>query len=183
MVRFWQISMVIGGIVLICGLVVLVAGIDYLWGSGVEGNTDEENEYAGVSMMICAPVVMLIAVSFLFIGILGLIRRKRNKEYAEMLKVNRRMKVSDFARKIGSNEFKAEKILMRVLEDKQIKGYMDRRTGEFFTMEFLEQTPNVMFGWKCSSCGAKNESVILPGESGTCAYCNTVVGAKLKETD
>ena len=73
---------------------------------------------------------------------------------------------------------------MQVLDDKLIEGYMDRRSGEFFTMEFLEQTPDVLFGWKCDSCGAKNDTVILPGEAGRCLFCNTMVGAiKKKHTE
>jgi len=143
----------------------------------VEHNTKEENKEAGHSLMICTPFIAFIAFGFLFFGIFGLVRRRRNSEYAELLKANRRMKVAAFAQKIGTTEVKAEKILMQVLDDKLIKGYMDRRTGEFFTMEFLEQTPNVLFGWKCGSCGAKNDSVILPGEAGRCLYCNTMVGA------
>jgi hypothetical protein len=58
---------------------------------------------------------------------------------------------------------------------------MDRRTEEFFTMEFLTQTPNVMYGWKCTSCGAKNDSVILPGEVGQCEFCHTSIGAKVEQ--
>jgi hypothetical protein len=183
MVRFWQISLVIGIVVAICAVVVLAAGVDYRWGSGVDDNTDEENKDAGVQLLICTPFILIISGGFLLVGILGLVKRRRNKQYAEMLKANRRMKVAEFARKIGTNEFKAEKVLMEILEDDQVDGFMDRRTGEFFTMEFLEQTPNVMFGWKCDSCGAKNDSVILPGEKGQCSYCNTIVGAKMEGDD
>jgi hypothetical protein len=175
MVRFWQISLVIGIIVLVCAMITLAAGADYLWGGGVSDNTDEENKDAGVSMMVCTPFVSIIGISFLTIGILGLVKRRKNKQYAELLKANRRMKVADFAKKIGTNEFKAEKYLLAALEDKQIEGFMDRRTGEFFTKVFLDQTPGVRYGWKCDSCGAKNDSVILPGEMGKCKFCDSPV--------
>lgn len=127
--------------------------------------------------MIGTLFLLLIAISFFVIGMICFIRRIKNRPYAEMLKANRRMNVSDFARKICTNEFNARKILVGILEDDPIDGYMDRRTEEFFTMEFLEQTHNVRYGWKCQSCGAKNESVIILGETGRCAYCNTPVGA------
>ena len=174
MIRFWQVSFVVGIIVLVSSVTFLAVGVDYLWGGGVSDNTDEENKDAGLSMMVCSPFIFLIGISFLLIGIIGLVKRKKNREYAELLEAHRRMKVSEFAKKIGTNECKAEKIIVKILADKQIKGFMDRRTGEFFTTEYLEQTPDVVFGWKCPSCGAKNDSVILPGEIGTCQYCNTI---------
>lgn len=183
MVRFWQISLVIGVLTILCAITVLVIGVDYLWGSGLAENTDEENKDAGISMMICGPVVLITGLVFFIIGIIGLLRRKRNREYAELLKAHRRIALAEFARKIGTNEFKAEKIIVGILEDNQIKGFMDRRTGEFFTKEYLEQTPDVLFGWKCSSCGAKNDSIVLPGETGQCAYCGNVMGAKVEKME
>lgn len=179
--RLWKLSLLVGILILIGAVIVAAAATDYIWGEGIDDQTEEENEESGISLMLCTPFIILIGSGFLILGIIGLKRRRRNREYAELLKVNRRMKVAVFARKIGTTPFEAEKILMQVLEDKQVKGYMDRRTGEFFTMEFLEQTPDVMFGWKCVSCGAKNDSVILPGEAGRCSFCNTMVGAVKKE--
>jgi hypothetical protein len=177
MVRFWQISFALASAGFLVVALFMAAGVDYTYIEENDGTEEaQSNEtYGKVFLFVCTPIFLVPTLVFLFIGIIGLLKRRRNRELAETLKSHRRIKVEDFAKKIGKTEMEAEKTIMRVLEDKQIKGYMDRGTGEFFTMDFLEQTPNVRFGWKCPSCGAKNDSVILPGEMGRCKYCETSI--------
>jgi len=177
MVRFWQISFGLSAVGFLLVALLIAAGVDYAFIEENDGSEEaQSNETNGkVFLYVCSPIFLVPTLVFLLIGILGMMKRRRNRELAETLRSHRRIKVEDFARKIGKTEMEAERTIMRILEDKQIKGYMDRGTGEFFTMDFLEQTPNVRFGWKCPSCGAKNDSVILPGEMGRCKYCETSI--------
>jgi len=173
MVKFWQVSLGIGSLILLGALLIFCIGAGYLWGAGVEDYTEEENRDAGIDMMICGPFILVPGLVFFIIGTIGLLRRRRNGKYAAFLKANRRIRIEDFASKMGTTEFRAEDIILEVLEEKLIEGYIDRRTGEFFTKEYIEQTPNVRFGWKCRSCGAKNETMVLPGETVKCEYCGS----------
>lgn len=177
MVRFWQVSFGLAALGFIIVALLVIAGVDFLYIQGTETSQEDENGegMGAIYLFVCSPVFLIPTVVFLVIGLIGFTRRRRNREIAELLKSHRRIKVGDFSKKIGKNEMEAEKTIMKILEDKQLEGYMDRGTGEFFTKEFLDQTPNVRFGWKCDSCGAKNDSVILPGEMGKCKYCNSPV--------
>ncbi len=177
MVRFWQISFALAAAGFLLVMLFVVMGVDVAYLEENDGSDEDmPSETDGkMYLFICSPIFLIPTLVFLIIGIIGLTKRRRNRELAETLKSHRRIKVEDFARKIGKTEMEAEKTIMRILEDKQLKGYMDRGTGEFFTMDFLDQTPNVRFGWKCPSCGAKNDSVILPGEMGRCKFCETSI--------
>ena len=174
MIKFWHVSLVVGVLGILLSIIVFTAGMSYLWGGGADDYSEEENKKTGIDFFfICGPMMLLTSLIFLFFGILGWVRRKKLRERAEILKAYRRIKIEDFAKKIGKNEMDAEKEMMSVMEGGYVDGYIDRNTEEFFTKEFLEQTPNVRYGWKCDSCGAKNDTVILPGEAARCQYCNS----------
>ena len=98
--RLWIASLVIGVLIIIFAVTVAAAATDYIWGEGMEDQSEEENREDGYSLMLCTPFIAFIGIGFLFFGILGFLRRRRNREYAELLKANRRMKVTAFAQKI-----------------------------------------------------------------------------------
>lgn len=167
-----QIILVFGILGLLFSLLLVGIGLNYLYGSGVEDNTEQENHDAGMDMLFtCFPVFIIPSVIFFIYGYHTRMQFKEFEDVADVLKAYRRIKIADLARKLNTSEFEAEKMVLECIEHKLIHGYMDRQAGAFFTSDAMHQMSAAKSGWKCSACGGYNDSIILPGETAKCHYC------------
>ncbi len=165
------VAIIFGILFLLGGIFILVVGIIYFT-VGVGDYSPEQNFSAGVMMTVCATPLLIIGITLILYAHLKKKKYEILLEYANFLRAYRRIKISEFARKIGKTEFEAEKIIVKLLENKLINGYIDRRTQEFVTYEaiYQERVENI----KCPNCGATVSGVFLVGEVVMCPYCKTV---------
>jgi len=164
------IALVFGILFLIGGIFLVVIGLVYLV-VGLPENSPQENFSAGIAMTICAVPPLIIGIVLILYAHLKKKKYEMLLDYANFLRAYRRIKISDFARKIGKSEYEAEKIIVKLLENKLINGYIDRNTQEFVTYEaiYQERVENI----KCPNCGATVSGVFLVGEVVMCPYCKT----------
>jgi Zn finger protein HypA/HybF involved in hydrogenase expression len=173
--KTYYIYMIIGIIGILFTLLVVAVGVGYYTNHAPEGYTEEEAREGGETFLfICTPIMIVPSVIFLFLGLRGRARFQAIEDVADILKAYRRIKLTDLARKMGKTELEAEKLVMKCIEENLIHGYMDRQAQEFFTKDAMHQMPDSKSGWKCSACGAYNDSVILPGETAKCGYCGKI---------
>ena len=113
------------------------------------------------------PGIILIALVFKM-------RRKDEdlESLGEILQAYRRIKMSEIARKLGVNEFEAERRVAKAIDMGFVKGYIDRNTHEFFTVESMSQVIKLN---SCPKCGAPREKLYLAGEEVRCGSCGSVV--------
>ncbi len=101
--------------------------------------------------------------------------RKQEQELEQLgdvLQAYRRIPMHEVASKLGVNEFEAETRVAAAIDKGYVKGYIDRNTHEFFTMESMGQ---VMHLENCPNCGAPREKLHLTGEQVQCEACGTVL--------
>ena len=162
----WQIFFFLGIAGLFFGLFFLMIGLILLFtGSGVQ------NLFLGVFMPLCLiPGIILAAI--------GLKKHKAVKDLeslAEVLRAYRRIKIARVAQKLGVTEMEAEKRIAACIDRGWVKGYIDRTTDEFFTLESLGQ---VIRTDGCLKCGAPPDRIVLVGEQAKCGSCGAKIGSQ-----
>ena len=174
--KSYPIFLVIGVIGILFTLLVLAVGLDYYIGDGSEDRSEEENKSTGQTFLyICTPILLIPSVIFFYIGWRWRSQYERLKDVADILKAYRRIKLPDLANKLQRTERESEKLVLECIEEGMIYGYMDRSANAFFTTDYLYQVRDAKHGWKCSACGAYNDSIVLPGETAKCKYCGRVL--------
>ena len=125
------------------------------------------------SMFYVCGVVGLIP-GIIFIAMLFKMKKKDEdlESLGEILQAYRRIKMSEVARKLNVNEFEAERQVAKAIDMGFVKGYIDRNTHEFFTIESMNQVIKIN---SCPKCGAPREKLYLAGEEVRCGSCGSVV--------
>ena len=160
----WKIYYVLGIVGLLIYLFLFIIGAAYLTIFQPEDYSREDSVTAGTLLIsVCTPMLFLPSIIFFIIGWRGRSKFMMYEDVANVLKAYRRIKISELARKFNKPEYEAEKLVMECIERNLVNGYMDRQAQEFFTRDAMHQMPQSKSGWKCSACGAYNDSVILPG--------------------
>ena len=126
----------------------------------------------GSMFFICSAVGLI--PGFLFIAQVFKLRKKDQElqELGNVLQAYRRITMAEIARKLGVNEFEAEKRVAKAIEKGYVKGYIDRNTHEFFTVESMNQ---VVHYASCPKCGAPRDKLYLVGEQVNCSACGSVL--------
>ena len=126
----------------------------------------------GAGFFLCAAVGLIPGA--IFIAQVFKIRRQEREleSLGEVLQAYRRITMAEVARKLGVNEFEAEKRVAAAIDSGYVKGYIDRNTHEFFTIESMSQVIKVN---SCPKCGAPREKLYLSGEQVKCSSCGSVV--------
>lgn len=177
----WKIYYVLGIVGLLIYLFLFIIGAAYLTIFQPEDYSREDSVTAGTLLIsVCTPMLFLPSIIFFIIGWRGRSKFMMYEDVANVLKAYRRIKISELARKFNKPEYEAEKLVMECIERNLVNGYMDRQAQEFFTRDAMHQMPQSKSGWKCSACGAYNDSVILPGETAKCGYCGKIEAPKLQ---
>ena len=133
-----------------------------------------------VPIFCCLPFFLPEAIVFLALSVFFWIKAKTYRELASRLESYRIIKVHDLAMKMGNKEDKARKMVETCIKRKYVKGRLDEKKDTFYTDEYLKNTKNLINGWKCKTCGAQNDEILLPGEIGKCAYCGDVLDNKTR---
>ena len=179
--KTWYVLLILGIIILLLFLLVAIIGMAYLGGIGPEEYSQEEKHDSGVMILtVCSPVLLIPGIIFFAIGWRGRSHYNKLKDVADVLKAYRKIELSKLAQKLGRNEIETEKLVMKCVENKLIYGYIDRQAGAFFTGDYLSQVQDATHGWKCPSCGAYNDKVLLPGETAKCNYCGKLLPSHLQ---
>ncbi len=126
----------------------------------------------GGMFYVCGIIGLIPGI--IFIAMVFKMKKKDEdlESLGEILQAYRRIKMSDVARKLGVNEFEAERRVAKAIDMGFVKGYIDRNTHEFFTVESMGQ---VMHLTSCPKCGAPREKLYLSGEQVKCSSCGSVV--------
>ena len=93
------------------------------------------------------------------------------KDVATFIKMYRRTPLSEVAKRFNVSEKEAENLVLKAVEMKYLKAYIDRETNEIVTSEAIKATKVVRL--HCPNCGAEISGVYLPGEVVVCPYCGT----------
>jgi len=125
-----------------------------------------------LALWLCTPVTLAVGLGLTGYGLKirsdVLRETRRLQEIAGVLKEYRRMKISDLARKLGVNEFEAERTIGQCLEQGYVEGFVDRSAGEFVAREALGQVAPIT---GCPRCGAPPDRIMLVGETNKCGAC------------
>ncbi|MDG6221562.1 MAG: PCI domain-containing protein [Candidatus Thermoplasmatota archaeon] len=165
---FHKMLKVLGFIGILVFIFLFSIGVSYLVNPTFTGRAAEEGVRAGGTLSICSLFIFAPSIIFLFLAVSAERKHAQLKEYSAFLQARRRMKIADFARKIGKSEFEAESIIAKCIDKKILYGYIDRQTEEFFTPEGAGRG---VAGWKCTGCGGNNDVLCLEGEMARCKYC------------
>jgi membrane protein implicated in regulation of membrane protease activity len=164
----YQIPMFLGiAAFFFAGMLTIVGGITFF--TGVE---------SPIGSMCLFGIVVLLIIGSVLLAIAFRLRRKQQhlEKVADLLKAYRRIRISKLAGKLGVNEMDAEYTIAECLGQGLVEGYIDRRSGEFFTKEALYQVMNLE---RCPICSAPSDELYLHGEEIRCKYCGTVGGVAI----
>ncbi|MDD4308379.1 MAG: PCI domain-containing protein [Thermoplasmata archaeon] len=131
-----------------------------------------EAEMYNMFLLGFAPLALIPGIILMVIGMRKRARMKDLESLADILRAYRRIKVSKIAQKLGVNEFEAERRIAICVDRGWVKGYIDRTTEEFFTLESIGQ---VIPQTGCPNCGAPPERIILVGEQAKCGSCGATI--------
>ncbi len=115
-----------------------------------------------------------IPVTLFFLGLWMKYRKLEDAIYmdvATFVKMYRRVPLTTVASKFKLSTDEAERIVLKAVEMKYLKAYIDRNTGEIVTPEGIKKAKTVNL--HCPNCGATFSGVYLPGEVVECPYCGT----------
>jgi len=98
---------------------------------GLEGNTDEENQKAGIDIGMCTLAFLLIATPFLVWAVLGMNLWRRRKKVAQHMKLYRQVKIEEVGKKLGMTRELLEADLGACIDKGYISGHLDPSTGVF----------------------------------------------------
>jgi hypothetical protein len=149
------------------GMLTIVGGITFF--TGVDSPIGGMCLFAIVALVIIGSVLLAIGLR-----IRG--KQRHLEKVADLLKAYRRIRISKLAGKLGVSEMDAEYTIADCLGNGLVEGYIDRRSGEFFTKEALYQVMNLD---RCPICSAPSEELYLQGEEIRCRYCGTVGGVAI----
>ena len=126
----------------------------------------------GYMFYVCG--IIGIVPGIIFMALLMKMRKKDEdlESLGAVLQAYRRIHMSEIARKLGVNEFEAERRAAKAIEMGYVKGYIDRNTHEFFTLESMRQIIRVD---SCPKCGAPRDRLYLAGEMIKCGACDSVI--------
>lgn len=176
--RIWYLYITLGILFAICTVMLIYMAaslyVDDARGKDIDMTGD-------VVVFCCMPFFLPEAIFFLVLGIFTKRRAKNLRILAARLDSYRIIKISDLAQKMGKSEKKARKMVRRCIKKKYVKGRLDEEEETFFTTEYLENTPNIINGWKCSNCENYSREIILPGEVGRCPSCGDLLDNSVKE--
>jgi hypothetical protein len=125
-----------------------------------------------IALWLCTPVTLAVGLGLIGYGLK--IRRgtlaeiRKMHELGGFLRTYRRIKISDLARKLGVNEFEAERTVGRCIDLGHVEGFVDRSAGEFVAREALGQVAPIT---GCPRCGAPPGRIMLIGETNKCGAC------------
>ena len=154
------------------GYFLLFAGIFFLIvGIGMLVDPDKKDRDT-------APSIIIFSNVFTIPGAILLIQGKKNnrlqsetKSLAALVQTYRRITLRDLAGKLGTTESRAEFLLSRAISMNLVEGNFDRTTGEFFTLDSMDEKAKLRF---CPSCGAPLDKVYLAGETIKCGACGAI---------
>ncbi len=125
-----------------------------------------------IALWLCTPVTLAIGLGLIGYGlkVRGDVMResRRMQELGGFLRTYRRIKISELARKLGVNEFEAERTVGRCIDLGFVEGFVDRSAGEFVAREAINQVAPIS---GCPRCGAPPERIMLIGETNKCGAC------------
>lgn len=168
MKRGWHLT--IGALCAIAGIFFLLVGMG-MYFFPTQGTS---SSYGIIIMMLCTPIFLIPGLILLCLGWREVLREKMLEDLAGYLRLHRRIKVTEIARKIGKTEMETERMIAKCTERGLIKGYVDRETNEFFTDISLQEEIVVE---KCPHCGGALSKRILKGETAKCDYCGKLISA------
>jgi len=151
-----------GALFLFVAIFTVVSGLD----KGIRSDVSLGFIMGGFSLAIIIPGVKL------YMSGVKLAKLENTlKELAALVKSYRRISLTEIAKKFGTNEMEAEKLLNTAIELDLISGNMDRTTGEFFISKSLDEIKKISF---CPNCGASLTRIIHKGETGKCSACGSM---------
>ena len=168
-----KITVLIFAVITLLGTILLVVvGILYAFGGGVEGNTPQENAEAAMMMGVCSTPLAIITGVLFFVYYRINKRERIEKDMVAFLKLYRRVSLQTMASSLNIGLSNAEKTLLDVIAKGKIKAYMDRNTMEIFIEDAIKtaKVENI----RCPNCGALITGVFMLGEVVKCNYCGTV---------
>jgi hypothetical protein len=125
-----------------------------------------------IALFLCTPVTLAIGLGLTAYGLKiraeKLREIRRMEELGGFLRTYRRIKISELARKLGVNEFEAERTVGRCIDLGFVEGFVDRSAGEFVAREAMNQVAPIS---GCPRCGAPPERIMLIGETNKCGAC------------
>jgi hypothetical protein len=171
--KTWPIPLILG----IIGLLLYFFFFMFAIGFSAGQFNDSESDisiYGEILLLFCTPALLLPSIILTYFGYRSRKKYEKLQEIADLLKAYRSIKLSDLARKIGKSEQETIELINKCLKEKLVYGHLDRTEMVFKTHDYVDQLPKSKQGWKCSSCGAFNDSLILPGETAKCGYCGKI---------
>ncbi|MFW9877026.1 MAG: PCI domain-containing protein [Candidatus Thorarchaeota archaeon] len=177
--KTWPIPLILGIIGLLSYFLFFMFAIGFSAGQF----NDSEGDYSFYGQMIlivCTPALLLPSIILTFFGYRSRKKYEKLQEIADLLKAYRSIKISDLARKIGKSEQEAIELINKCIKEKLVFGYLNQTENIFMTSDYTKQVPKSTQGWKCTACGAFNDSLILPGETAKCGYCGKIDDTHIK---
>jgi hypothetical protein len=123
-------------------------------------------------LYLCAPITIIPGVVAIALGVRQWRRERTLVEFANWARSQRRIKMDVMAQRIGKTRFETETLLGRALEERLVKGAIDRTTDEFVSEDAVKQEH---FVGACPNCGGNVDRWYFPEERVTCPYCHRVV--------
>ena len=134
-----------------------------------EGGAQDSMIVGGVCTVMClVPAIILLSMVFRSEK-----QVKGSQDLASLLRIYRRIKLDELARKMGKSEIEVEKDIVDAIQTGMVQGYIDRTTNEFFTKESLNQQMEVrdMATLKCSACNGPLPASYSRGQTFQCPHC------------
>lgn len=163
-----KISYLLGLALLWLGLLDVIIGISY-----VLDETDIYDPSIGVSHLVIGTSI-LIFPGLVALRKSSLLSNERIKltNLGTYLKMHRRIKLTDVAKKSNETEFNITTRLLKSIARNIIRGFIDRVTYEFFLEKAIEHEITPI---GCPSCGGFLSSSVLVCERPACPYCSSAV--------
>ncbi len=180
----WRALLTLGVIGLIASFLMVVVGTHALTSpDDEEGDLEEvdpedesmsDDEFVWYSFTCCLPGLLVPSLVFTFFAWKEKKEEEGLQDLAIYVQSHRRVRIGDLAMRRRWGVYETEKRLNECIEWGFLRGYVDRYSGEFFTDLALSQQRKSTLGFKCTSCGAVNPRLLLPGEVARCNYCGNL---------
>lgn len=157
---------IFGGLIVMPGLILLLLGI------GMAVDSDPEASRISLPIIIVSNIFLIPGGVLLFLSYRNARYGEQEQLLVNLAKAYRRIPLKTLAEKMDLPEARISSLLSAALDSGRLKGYIDRKRGEFFTEEGQSQKLEIRF---CSSCGAPLERSYYQGEQIKCNSCGSIL--------
>jgi hypothetical protein len=176
--RMWHLHLILGIVFAILTIMMIFLAVSLYVDDSRGADVDMSGD---IVIFCCLPFFLPETIIFILLAIYTWKRARDQQELAARLDTYRIIKIGDLAQKMGKKEDKARKMVKACIKRKYVIGRLDEKEETFYTTVYLESTPNIINGWRCASCNAENQEIILPGEVGKCSSCDDVLDNRAKD--